>query len=143
MPWILTSHLIHITAENPRKSEFHGLLGGLTQCFGVTHVETEALRGTCSVGACLLLRPPCAPEPSPCACLSPGRDVLLQAQGISKRWEEYGCQAWAQGADAGGGRQGCQAACARGRGLPGTVLHLTHLPSQHMVSATLCPGQAA
>lgn len=110
MPWILTSHLIHITAENPRKSEFDGLLGGLAQRFGFPHVETEALRGTRSAGACLLRQPPCAPEPSPCVCLSPGRDVLLQAQGISQseRWEEYGCQAWAQGADAGGGRQGAR-----------------------------------
>ena len=107
-------------------------------------METEALRGTCSVGACLLLRPPFALEPLPCACLSPGKDVLLQAQAISEseRWEEYGCQAWAQGADTGGGRQGCQAARARGGGLPGMVLHLTHPPSQLIVSATLCLGWA-
>ena len=37
---------------------------------------------------------------------------------------------------------GCQAARARGGGLPGMVLHLTHPPSQLIVSATLCLGWA-
>ena len=51
MPWILTSHLNHITVEKPRKSELDGPLDGLIQCFSFTHMETEALRGACSVGA--------------------------------------------------------------------------------------------
>ena len=51
MLWILTSRLNHITVEKPRKSELDGPLDGLIQRFGFTHVETEALRGACSVGA--------------------------------------------------------------------------------------------
>ena len=48
-----------------------------------------------------------------------------------------------QGADAGGGGQVLSGWLCWGGGLLGTVVHLTHQSTQHMVSATLCPGLAA
>ena len=120
MPWILTSHLNHITLEKPRKSELDRPLDGLIQCFGFTHVEMEALRGACSVGTRFALPATvCSRAVTPHVSQPQGRCSSASTKlSESVRCEEYGCHTWA-GGRCRRGRTGAVRLAVLGRGLTG------------------------